>query len=757
MSSESQQNSDRLFGSYRGNISPKFDVRDVVAHIRDIQDLVNSNNAREISYGRNRVVLVQFDALDVAVKSFGQQPAWKDGVDSKRGSGARRSWIAATALERANVGTPTPVAFCEKWQGGVLVESYFVTQYLPGSVSFKEALLHLYYDDPICEKIMSLLDCVSRGVRKMHKAGFQHNDLGNQNILLTPVGDGYWREPRFVDLNRGRLCESLSDRERARDVSRISLPSNLLRAFIDKYVGAVPSQEFMRWQKHYRRQYAWHSRTRRWRHPIRESEASRRTTSRMTYPAAKNYWIWDDRSAQAIGALRANDKKRQYPVSRHLRIAADTLRAAPGVWRTYRQILDECFRVDVCMDGKIGVWVEPTPERAEREMALLSELGKVPVMLRLYHHETMEVYRYRLSVAKELRQSGHQVGIALVQDRQAVRETSRWAEFLKQSISELAEVADIVEIGHTINRVKWGAWSMREVRGLLAPLRELVHQFPQITFVGPSCIDFEYAFLVSALNQLPENTSFGALSHQLYVDRRGAPENRQGGFSALEKFALARAIARWSTSCEDRLIVSEVNWPLLGTGEYSPVGSPYVSPGERLNDPSVTEDQYADYMLRYLCMAICSGMVERVYWWRLVARGFGLVDDTDVGNWRKRPAFEMLKEFLKKTDGKIFPGSRVDPPYLPPSVLANQGSTEEGNGMATRYIFEHAPNNGGNEACKERKVEFVYCAEGSVGVDLALRGRESDSVVVTDAYGKPLGQNGMLVGGRPVYLEWGED
>jgi hypothetical protein len=159
-------------------------------------------------------------------------------------------------------------------------------------------------------------------------------------------------------------------------------------------------------------------------------------------------------------------------------------------------------------------------------------------------------------------------------------------------------------------------------------------------------IDFEYPYTVAALAHLPEKFSFGALSHHLYVDRRGAPESRQGKYAALEKFAWGRAIARQSDMCEDRFIVSEVNWPIERTGVHSPVGSPYVSPVLRYNDPSVSEDDYADYMLRYLLIALCSGVVERVFWWRLAAYGYGLVDDSNPEQWRERPAYRMLKQFI---------------------------------------------------------------------------------------------------------------
>ena len=220
----------------------------------------------------------------------------------------------------------------------------------------------------------------------------------------------------------------------------------------------------------------------------------------------------------------------------------------------------------------------------------------------------------------------------------------------------LGDVTEWVEVGHAINRVKWGLWDMRDYLKLLAPVPELHAKFPKVSWMGPATIDFEYHQLMAALKLLPPDFQFDALSHHLYVDRRGAPENFQGKFSAVEKFALARAIAATSSAVANRLIVSETNWPLAGTGVWSPVGSPYESPGLRYNDPSVAEQAYADFMLRYLLLALASGMVERVYWWRLAARGFGLIDDTaaDPSAWRLRPAFHQLKVFLRRCGAATF-------------------------------------------------------------------------------------------------------
>ena len=187
--------------------------------------------------------------------------------------------------------------------------------------------------------------------------------------------------------------------------------------------------------------------------------------------------------------------------------------------------------------------------------------------------------------------------------------------------------------------------------------------------------------------------------------------------------ALARAVARCSPATDDRLVVSEVNWPLEEGGIYSPIGAPYLYPGQQLAaPPSVTEDDYADYMLRYLLITLCSGMAERVYWWRLVHRGFGLVDDTHVDAWRKRPAFEMLKYFLSKVGTAVF---------------EQQSSTSSG---VQSFRFKRGDGTG---------VVVAY------GLDGVVKHRPTFGYeCATDAFGSKLeaSPQGIEMGGRPVYF-----
>ena len=65
---------------------------------------------------------------------------------------------------------------------------------------------------------------------------------------------------------------------------------------------------------------------------------------------------------------------------------------------------------------------------------------------------------------------------------------------------------------------------------------------------------------------------FDGLASLLYVDRRGAPENRQLGFDTEGKVRLLAAIAGTARRvAAPRQWISEVNWPLR-EGPHSPAG-----------------------------------------------------------------------------------------------------------------------------------------------------------------------------------------
>lgn len=639
---------------------------DFLKQLQQLSDLLSSPAAARISAGADQVFRLPMtlgeQSLDVAVKRFKRQGFLKDRADLFQGSKAERSYRNAVYLRTKRIGTPEPLACFDVWQGKRLEQSYYLSLYEPAE-NFRDELGRVLYQVRDHWAVMDLLELVAPAVKAMHQAGFVHRDLGNQNILLPRDPEGGWSQPLFVDLNRGRVVESISERERAFDLSRLALPGEYLKIF--KYIYSDHqelSAQLGNWEHRYRRRFARHQRSQRWRHPLRSLKAiasGNRSSKDQVYPAPRDLWLWDEKSAQPMIALSRTEKNRVRSKAQAGAMLWQSLKAAPGVWPRYKRLLAESFKQKLSMAGRVGVALHPHSDYIEPELALLLELGNPPVLLRFCHHENSEIWEDTVALIDKLKARSVPVMVAFVQDRQALLEPNSWRALLESVIPRIVDQVEEIEIGHAINRVKWGVWNGAEYLRLIEPALELQRVYPNIRLTGPACIDFEYAPVIAALNALPKEAKLSAVSHHLYVDRRGYPENFQGAFSTLEKCALLKAIAQWSPRSEDRVIVSEVNWPVKGTSIWSPVGAGYESPEGRRNPPGETERDCADYMLRYYLLALCSGHVDKVYWWRLSAHGYGLVDDRD--HWRKRPAFTALAFFLRTLDQAEFVGRREAP------------------------------------------------------------------------------------------------
>lgn len=644
-------------GDYKGEIHQTFDTPLVHAQLASLPKQLQHDQATRISNGPDYVVKLPLNTLDgellITVKVFKRQGFLKDWHDRRHKSKAERSFNAAVYLQENGISTPMPIAWLDKWEGNRLIESYYLCVFQP-AICFRDALVHIYRSERDNETLIALLHHVALALKAMHDAGFIHGDLGNQNILLPKDDAGHWQSPSIIDLNRYKISsQPLTNKERALDLSRIMLPGDYLRIFKWVYFNhqQIP-KEFEEYDLKFRAQFERHRKSRKYRHPLRHLKNRHKKPSHPTYPPAQDIWLWDEKSAQPMISLGKQEKNKQRNIKHSLLQAMRTLRLAPRIYREYRQLMQQSFSEQRNMHHRIGVALHPKSDYIEQELQLLAQLGNPPVLLRFCHHETLDDWHLGLDLAQRLYAQNIPFTVALLHDRQAILNPQRWKDFLATVISTLADKAQQFEITHALNRVKWGIWNSEEFAELMRPAFALQQQYPAIKFIGPAAIDFEYHAVINALSALDGQPPFAGLSHLLYVDRRGAPENKQGGFSTVEKSALLKAVARAHPQCDDKVIISEVNWPLKGGDIWSPVMCPYLRPQWRQNPIGETESDYANYMLRYLVLTICSGHVEQVYWWRLSAHGYGLVDDKD--NFRKRPAFTALAFFLQMLGDALF-------------------------------------------------------------------------------------------------------
>lgn len=618
-----------------------------------LKAIVDDPNTKVLQGGRNltvkaKVKLEDGSEVEAAIKRFPPRSPFRRIIDLGKPTKAEKSFRAAEHLfcKAGNV-TPEPLALIDN---GPIQEGWFVSKFEQGITTFGQELIKLYNSMGPSSKLMELLQLVAEKCADMHDSGFMHRDLGNQNIMLSKRGMG--NVVMFIDLNRSRSYnQPLTNKQRARDISRINLPSDLLRVFIAMYWrGVEPPKDFIKWEKSYRKSFARHCATRKLRHPIRSLK--KKPSPDGVYPEYNDIWIWDTKSEQAIPVLKSKDRHKYQSSSRVTKALWGIVKCAKKISENEKFLRNKLFEQPILnFANRLFVSISGDSHRFAREQQLLGELGCTGVHIRFYFHEGLGILKEKCGIVQTLTAAGYKVAITLVQNREAVLNPEKWAEFGALALKECEKHVYWIQVGQAINRSKWGCWNYKEAAKLFEPMVQWKKAFPNVKFIGPSLIDYEWDYLVGLLECLPKDVHFSAASQQLYVDRRGAPENKQGKAAAIDKLIKIRAITNTSKQFGEQLIVSEFNWPLLGTREWSPVGSPYITPGVRTNDPSVSERDAAIFTLRYVFLGLASGATASMVFWSLAAHGFGLVDpgvdeEQNQQQWRKRPAFTALSVFF---------------------------------------------------------------------------------------------------------------
>lgn len=283
----------------------------------------------------------------------------------------------------------------------------------------------------------------------------------------------------------------------------------------------------------------------------------------------------------------------------------------------------------------IALGVDFERER-EHTQELLNELGVQNILLRLKLWE-MD----KLPLLKEFIENNldKKITLKILQDRENVENLELLKNNLTLIFSELGTKVTLYEIGSTINRAKWGFFSVDEYNDFYQVAYDLqTSTFGAIKLIGSGVIDFEYHFTAHTLFNFFKY-KYNGVSSLLYVDRRGAPENTQLGFTLSDKIALLSTMIWLSPKSENKLYVTETNWPLTGTAPYAPTSE----------HECIDEESYADFMLRYYLLSFASQQVQSVAWHQLIAPGYGLVDNRN--GIKKRTAFTTF-QYMCKTLGK---------------------------------------------------------------------------------------------------------
>lgn len=183
---------------------------------------------------RNTITKIENKILakNIAVKSFKLEKTYDQLRFRFLSSKAERSLKIARALKRAGLKTPEPLAVIEKrGKTNELIFSYYITDY----VDYDFNLLDIAKDYEHSEryKIKELMPQLGKEVKKMHEDDIVHNDLHAGNILVKNFENN--PELYYIDLNRGRIKDNLSEKDKINDLKRLKFTDQEKEIFFKNY------------------------------------------------------------------------------------------------------------------------------------------------------------------------------------------------------------------------------------------------------------------------------------------------------------------------------------------------------------------------------------------------------------------------------------------------------------------------------------------------------------------------------------------
>jgi len=650
-------------GGFRGEVAARWRPADLAGELARLTDPASA--LETLHWGRNYIYRARLATpegpLEVAVKQF-RHDGRGERLRRRLGDGkAARSWAAARAIAAAGVPTPEPVLLAESER--LDRPSFFVSRHLGGTFEARY-LLRAVAAGRAAEEFPEVdpglfLEAIGRALRRLHDAGFFHRDVSSGNVLLRAAGAGRPPELWLIDLNRVRRVRRMGMVRRSRDLCRLMVFSRQDRErLLTAYWGGPPeplrrglhrllADGFLVRNDLKRRIRAASRGLVRW---LRDLVLPRTSHPHIPPPAegaaGRERVVWDPLSDQPYHHAGKLEKLRLRlaDAPRHVSALAAAAVAAPRIRRRYRELEAVLYREPVQFGG-LGVGLRPAPPGTDPEALLAAVAGLDVRHLLLRLHPWQDDHAAEEELARELAARGYDLAFALPQSRELVRDPARWRAAVEELGERFVPYGRAFQVGQAINRSKWGVWSVAEYLDLAATAGEALRRHPGVELLGPAVIDFEFHATAAAVNLGREGVFFDALASLLYVDRRGAPENRQAGLDTAGKVTLLKAIADTARHCAGRSWITEVNWPLR-EGPHAPAGRAVA----------VDEQTQADYLVRYYLLALGTGLVERVYWWQLCARGYGLAAPDERGGLRLRPAYRALATVQRMLDGATFLG-----------------------------------------------------------------------------------------------------
>jgi hypothetical protein len=179
---------------------------------------------------RNKIKLFEFEGKTIAIKSF-KIPHIINRIAYKyfRKSKARRSFEYATILLEKGIGTPQPIAFFENYDSIGLRDSYYVCEFLPCDLTYRELVEIPDYPDH-----ENILREFTRFSYDLHQKGIEFLDHSPGNTLIKKTADGNY-DFFLVDLNRMQFHDTMDFDLKMKNLCRLTPVKEMVAVMSNEY------------------------------------------------------------------------------------------------------------------------------------------------------------------------------------------------------------------------------------------------------------------------------------------------------------------------------------------------------------------------------------------------------------------------------------------------------------------------------------------------------------------------------------------
>lgn len=196
-------------------------IRYIINHFEEEGELLNDGT-------RNKIKLFELEGVKINVKSF-KVPNAVNKVAYRfiRKSKAERSFAYAHHLLKKGVGTPYPIAYAEKSEGPLFLNSFYVSEHLENDLTYKNLV-----EDSNLPNREEILRAFARFTFCLHEKDIEFLDHSPGNTLIKIKENGY--EFFLVDLNRMNFRQ-LDFQARMKNFSRLTPYMDMVQIMADEY------------------------------------------------------------------------------------------------------------------------------------------------------------------------------------------------------------------------------------------------------------------------------------------------------------------------------------------------------------------------------------------------------------------------------------------------------------------------------------------------------------------------------------------